>query len=166
MGNDVLAQFRRDFEERARRADTLARTKDLRRQELDAASHTRAEDIVRLVEAIGAALTRPPLPYVKFKVLHRFGSQRSTSRMASWAGELEWTGAGCRRSLRIEVDEKDGMFRWYWSAGGDHRAEQTLEIESVSEDLIKRLVASIADEEMFDAGQVPLAPVSRAVEGG
>ena len=164
MSNNVLAQFRRDFEERARSADALARTKDLRRQQLDAESHTRAEDIVRLVEAIGGALTRPPLPYVKFKILHRFDSQRSTPRIASWAGELEWTGAGCRRSLRIEVNQKDGLFRWYWSAGDDHQAEQTLEIESVSEDLIKRLVASIADEETFDAGQVPLGPVSRAVD--
>ena len=56
------------------------------------------------------------------------------------------------------------MFRWYWSTGDDHEAEQTPEIESVPEDLIKRLVASIADEETFDAGQVPFAPVSRAVE--
>jgi len=164
VGNDVLAQFRRDFEERARSADALARAKELRKQQLDAESHTRAEDVVRLVEAIGASLTRPPLPYVKFKVLHRFGSQRSTSRIDSWAGELEWTGAGCRRSLRIEVNQKDGVFRWYWSAGDDHQAEQTLEIERVSEDLIKRLVASIADEETFDAGLVPLAPISRAVE--
>ena len=165
MGGHVLDQFRREFEERARCADAVARTKDLQRRQLDAESLTRAEDIVRLVEAIGAALTRPPLPYVKFKILHRFGSQRSTSRVASWAGELEWTGAGCRRSLRIEVNQKDGLFRWYWSAGDDHQAEQTLDIETVSEDLIKRLVASIADEETFDAGQVPTAPVPRAVEG-
>lgn len=166
MGDDMLAQFRRDFEERARSADALARTKDRRKQQLDAESHTRAEDVVRLIEAIGAALTRPPLPYVKFKILHRFGSQRSTSRVASWAGELEWTGAGRRRSLRLEVNQKDGIFRWYWSAGDDHQAEQSLAIERVSEDLIKRLVASIADEETFDAGQVPLAPVPRAVESG
>ena len=115
---------------------------------------------------MGAALTRPPLPYVKFKVLHRFGSQRSTSRIASWAGEVEWTGAGCRRSLRIEVNQKDGLFRWYWSAGDDHQVEQALEIESVSEELIQRLIASITDEETFDAGQVPTAPVSRTAESG
>jgi len=36
----------------------------------------------------------------------------------------------------------------------------------VSEDLIQRLVASIADEKTFDAGQVPLAPISRVVESG
>lgn len=166
MGNGMLDQFRRDFEERARAADALARAKDLQRHQLDADRHTRAEDVVRLVEAIGAALTRPPLPYVKFKVLHRFGSQPNTSRIASWAGELEWTGAGCRRSLRIEVNQKDGLFRWYWSAGDDHQAEQSLEMASVSEDLIKRLVASIADEETFAAGQVPPAPVSRAAENG
>jgi hypothetical protein len=166
MGNGMLDQFRRDFEERARSADALAKAKDLRRHQLDAESHTRAEDVVRLVEAIGAALTRPPLPYVKFKVLHRLGSQPNTSRIASWAGELEWTGAGCRRRLRIEVNQKDGVFRWYWSTGDDHQVEQTLEIESVSESLIKDLVASIADEETFAAGQVPPVPVARAVESG
>ena len=164
MGNGMLDQFRRDFEERARSADALARTKDLRRRRLDAEGHARAEDVVRLVETIGVALTRPPLPYVKFKVLHRLGSQPNTSRIASWVGELEWTGAGCRRSLRIEVNQKDGLFRWYWSAGDDQPTEQTLEIESVSESLIKDLVASIADEETFAAGQVPLASVSRPVE--
>jgi hypothetical protein len=50
--------------------------------------------------------------------------QRGTSPIASWAGAFERTGAGCRRSLRIEVNQKDGMFRWYWSAGDDHQAEQ------------------------------------------
>jgi hypothetical protein len=162
VGNDGLAQFRRDFEGRAREADALASSKDLRRQQLAAKSHARAEEVARLVEAVGTALTRPPLPYVKFKVLHRFGSQRGTSPIASWAGELEWTGAGCRRSLRLEVDQVDGLFRWYWSAGDEHQAEESLDIESASEDLIKHLVTSIADEETFDAGQVPVAPVSHA----
>ena len=46
MSKDMLAQFRRDFEERARKADALARAKDLRRQQLDAESQTRAEDVV------------------------------------------------------------------------------------------------------------------------
>lgn len=162
MGNDMLAQFRREFEERARDADAVARAKDLRQRQIDAESHSRAEEVVRLIEAIGTTLTRPPLPYVKFKVLHRFGSQRGMSPIASWSGEFEWTGVGCRRSLRLEVNQGDGMFRWYWSAGDDHQSEQTLAIESVSEDLIKSIVASIADEETFDAGRVPLAPVSPA----
>ena len=109
---------------------------------------------------IGTALTRPPLPYVKFKVLHRFGSQRGISPIASWSGELEWTGVGCRRTLRLEVNQGDGMFRWYWSAGDDHQSEQALAIESVSEDLIKSIIASIADEETFDAGRVPLVTVA------
>jgi hypothetical protein len=162
VGSDVLAQFRREFEERARAADAVARAKDLRRRQLDAESHSRAEEVVRLVEAIGTALTRPPLPYVKFKVLHRFGSQRGMAPVASWSGEFEWTGVGRRRSLRLEVNQGDGMFRWYWSAGDDHQGEEVVMIESVTEDLIKGIVASIADEETFDAGRVPLAPVSRA----
>lgn len=162
MGNDVLTQFRRDFEERARNADAAARAKDLRRQEVLALSHARAEEVARLIEAIGTALTRPPLPYVKFKVLHRFGSQRGTSSVASWAGELEWTGAGCRRSLRLEVNQADGKLRWYWSAGDDHQAEETVDIERVSEDLITSIVAGITDGETFDGGQVPKSPASRA----
>jgi hypothetical protein len=162
VDKDVLAQFRREFEERARAADDIARAKDLRRQQIDAESHSRAEEVVRLIEAIGTALTRPPLPYVKFKVLHRFGSQRGMSPVASWSGEFEWTGVGSRRSLRLEVNQGDGMFRWYWGAGDDHQREETVTIESVSEDLIKNIVASIADEETFHAGRVPLAPVPGA----
>jgi hypothetical protein len=157
----MLGQFRRDFEERARAADAVARAKDLRRQQIDAESHSRAEEVVRIIEAIGTALTRPPLPYVKFKILHRFGSQRGLSPIASWSGEFEWTGVGCRRSLRLEVNQGDGMFRWYWSAGDGHQGEESAAIERASEDLIMNIVASIADEETFDAGRVPLAPPSR-----
>ena len=162
MGNDVFAQFRRDFEERARSADAVARAKDLRRQQLDAASHSRAEEVVRLIEAIGTALTRPPMPYVKFRVLHRFGSQRGMSPVASWSGEIEWTGVGRRRSLRLDVNQADGTFRWYWSAGDDHQVEETLALEKVSEDLIKSIVVLITDEATFDAGQVPVAPITHA----
>jgi hypothetical protein len=159
VGNDVLAQFRREFEERAGNADALARAKDLQKQQQDAARLAGAEKAIRLVEAIGAALTHPPLPYVKFSVLHRPGGQHGTSVNASWAGELEWTGAGARRSLRIEISQKDGMFRWYWSDGADHQAEQALDVEYVSDELIASIVASITDGETFDAGQVPRAPV-------
>jgi hypothetical protein len=36
----------------------------------------------------------------------------------------------------------------------------------VSEDRIKHLGASIADAETFDAGQVPVAPVSHVADSG
>lgn len=161
MDQDPLARFRRDFEERARHADSLARAEDLRRQQLEVLSHARAEEVAGLIEGVGTALTRPPLPYIKFKVLHRFSSQRGTSPIASWAGEFEWTGAGCRRSLRLEVNQGDGKFRWYWSAGDDHQAEETMDIEAVSEDLIKTIVAAITEGETFDGGRVPQVPISR-----
>jgi hypothetical protein len=157
--NDAYAQFRQQFEERARSADALARATILKTQQRDAKRLARTVEAVRLVEEIGTALTRPPLPYVKFSVLHRPGAQRGTSPVGSWAGELAWTGAGARRSLRIEISQKDGMFRWYWSAGEDHQAEQTLAVEHVTEDLVKQIVTSIADGETFDAGQVPPTPV-------
>ena len=166
MDNDVLVQFRRDFEERARDADAIARANDLRRQEVDAQSHARAEEVASLIEAIGTVLTRPPLPYVKFKVLHRFGSQRGTSSVASWAGEFEWTGAGCRRSLRLEVNQADGKFRWYWSAGDDHQAEETVDIERVSEALVTSIVTAISDGEIFDGGQVPQVPTLHTADRG
>ena len=64
--------------------------------------------------------------------------------------------AGCERAAvqhrQLACGRKD--------RGDDHQSEQTLAIESVSEELIKRIVASIADEESFDAGRVPLVPVA------
>jgi hypothetical protein len=165
MDTDALAQFRQELEEQARAADALARAKDLHRRQLVATSEARAEEVARMIEAIGTALTRPPLPYVKFKVLHRFGSQRGMSPIASWAGELEWTGAGCRRSLRLEVNQADGMLRWYWSAGDDHQVEQKIDVESVSERLLKSLILAITDEDTFDRGRVPLPPTTAAGDG-
>jgi hypothetical protein len=97
--------------------------------------------------------------------LHRFGSQRGMAPIASWAGELEWTGAGCRRSLRLEVNRDDGMLRWYWSAGDDHQVEETIDVESVSERLIKSLILAITDKETFDSGPVPLPPTTAARDG-
>jgi hypothetical protein len=161
VGDDVLAQFRRDFEGLARNADAIAKANDLRRKQAVALRHARAEEVARLIEAIGAALSRPPLPYVKFKILHRFGSQPGASPITSWAGELKWTGAGSRRSLRLEVSQADGMLRWYWSAEGDLQVEEAVDIDLVSGDLVKSLVAAITEGETFDGGQVPRATISR-----
>jgi hypothetical protein len=161
VGIDELATFRQELEERARTAHGAAMAKDLCHRQLVAKCQARAEEVVRMIEAVGRALSRPPLPYVRFKVLHRFGSQRGMAPIASWASEIEWTGAGCRRSLRLEVNQADGVFRWYWSAGDDHQSEESMDVESVSEDLIKKIVVAITDGETFDSGGVPPSPVAQ-----
>jgi hypothetical protein len=105
VGNDGLAQFRRDFEGRAREADALASAKDVQRQQLVAKSHARAEEVARLVEAVGSALTRPPLPYVKFKVLHRL--RRRWSEADGDGGSLRECAGRMNRVRARDGDRND-----------------------------------------------------------